>query len=147
MANFVIFVFLSLSLLARLHFANANDTDDEIEAIFQSLGNPKLASTPPPSIPTPTPEMMTPAPEVLPEPRPIIDEIIQENNTIDSSLLINNNSNISPTTLILPSLHNNSSGPTNSNSQQQDISTTSPSPQVSFLLRSQDLSKDMEEVR
>ena len=141
MANFVIFVFLSLSLLARLHFANANDTDDEIEAIFQSLGNPKLASTPPPSIPTPTPEMMTPAPEVLPEPRPIIDEMIQENNTIDSSLLINNNSNI------LPSLHNNSSGPTNSNNQQQDISTTSPSPQVSFLLRSQDLSKDMEEVR
>lgn len=141
MANFVIFVFLSLSLLARLHFANANDTDDEIEAIFQSLGNPKLASTPPPSIPTPTPEMMTPAPEVLPEPRPIIDEMIQQNNTIDSSLLINNNSNI------LPSLHNNSSGPTNSNNQQQDISTTSPSPQVSFLLRSQDLSKDMEEVR
>ena len=141
MANFVIFVFLSLSLLARLHFANANDTDDEIEAIFQSLGNPKLASTPPPSIPTPTPEMMTPAPEVLPEPRPIIDEMIQQNNTIDSSLLINNNSNI------LPSLHNNSSGPTNSNNQQQDIATTSPSPQVSFLLRSQDLSKDMEEVR
>ena len=141
MANFVIFVFLSLSLLARLHFANANDTDDEIEAIFQSLGNPKLASTPPPSIPTPTPEMMTPAPEVLPEPRPIIDEMIQQNNTIDSSLLINNNTNI------LPSLHNNSSGPTNSNNQQQDISTTSPSPQVSFLLRSQDLSKDMEEVR
>ena len=141
MANFVIFVFLSLSLLARLHFANANDTDDEIEAIFQSLGNPKLASTPPPSIPTPTPEMMTPAPEVLPEPRPIIDEMIQQNNTIDSSLLINNNSNI------LPSLHSNSSGPTNSNNQQQDISTTSPSPQVSFLLRSQDLSKDMEEVR
>ena len=141
MANFVIFVFLSLSLLARLHFANANDTDDEIEAIFQSLGNPKLASTPPPSIPTPTPEMMTPAPEVLPEPRPIIDEMIQQNNTIDSSLLINNNSNI------LPSLHNNSSGPTNSNNKQQDISTTSPSPQVSFLLRSQDLSKDMEEVR
>ena len=141
MANFVIFVFLSLSLLARLHFANANDTDDEIEAIFQSLGNPKLASTPRPSIPTPTPEMMTPAPEVLPEPRPIIDEMIQQNNTIDSSLLINNNSNI------LPSLHNNSSGPTNSNNQQQDISTTSPSPQVSFLLRSQDLSKDMEEVR
>ena len=141
MANFVIFVFLSLSLLARLHFANANDTDDEIEAIFQSLGNPKLASTPPPSIPTTTPEMMTPAPEVLPEPRPIIDEMIQQNNTIDSSLLINNNSNI------LPSLHSNSSGPTNSNNQQQDISTTSPSPQVSFLLRSQDLSKDMEEVR
>ena len=141
MANFVIFVFLSLSLLARLHFANANDTDDEIEAIFQSLGNPKLASTPPPSIPTPTPEMMTPAPEVLPEPRPIIDEMIQQNNTIDSSLLINNNTNI------LPSLHNNSSGPTNSNNQQQDISTTSPSSQVSFLLRSQDLSKDMEEVR
>ena len=141
MANFVIFVFLSLSLLARLHFANANDTDDEIEAIFQSLGNPKLASTPRPSIPTPTPEMMTPAPEVLPEPRPIIDEMIQQNNTIDSSLLINNNTNI------LPSLHNNSSGPTNSNNQQQDISTTSPSPQVSFLLRSQDLSKDMEEVR
>ena len=141
MANFVIFVFLSLSLLARLHFANANDTDDEIEAIFQSLGNPKLASTPRPSIPTPTPEMMTPAPEVLPEPRPIIDEMIQQNNTIDSSLLINNNSNI------LPSLHSNSSGPTNSNNQQQDISTTSPSPQVSFLLRSQDLSKDMEEVR
>ena len=141
MANFVIFVFLSLSLLARLHFANANDTDDEIEAIFQSLGNPKLASTPQPSIPTPTPEMMTPAPEVLPEPRPIIDEMIQQNNTIDSSLLINNNTNI------LPSLHNNSSGPTNSNNQQQDISTTSPSPQVSFLLRSQDLSKDMEEVR
>lgn len=141
MANFVIFVFLSLSLLARLHFANANDTDDEIEAIFQTLGNPKLASTPRPSIPTPTPEMMTPAPEVLPEPRPIIDEMIQQNNTIDSSLLINNNSNI------LPSLHNNSSGPTNSNNQQQDISTTSPSPQVSFLLRSQDLSKDMEEVR
>ena len=141
MANFVIFVFLSLSLLARLHFANAHDTDDEIEAIFQSLGNPKLASTPPPSIPTPTPEMMTPVPEVLPEPRPIIDEMIQQNNTIDSSLLINNNSNI------LPSLHNNSSGPTNSNNQQQDISTTSPSPQVSFLLRSQDLSKDMEEVR
>ena len=141
MANFVIFVFLSLSLLARLHFANANDTDDEIEAIFQSLANPKLASTPRPSIPTPTPEMMTPAPEVLPEPRPIIDEMIQQNNTIDSSLLINNNSNI------LPSLHNNSSGPTNSNNQQQDISTTSPSPQVSFLLRSQDLSKDMEEVR
>ena len=141
MANFVIFVFLSLSLLARLHFANANDTDDEIEAIFQTLGNPKLASTPRPSIPTPTPEMMTPAPEVLPEPRPIIDEMIQQNNTIDSSLLINNNSNI------LPSLHSNSSGPTNSNNQQQDISTTSPSPQVSFLLRSQDLSKDMEEVR
>ena len=141
MANFVIFVFLSLSLLARLHFANANDTDDEIEAIFQSLANPKLASTPRPSIPTPTPEMMTPAPEVLPEPRPIIDEMIQQNNTIDSSLLINNNSNI------IPSLHNNSSGPTNSNNQQQDISTTSPSPQVSFLLRSQDLSKDMEEVR
>ena len=141
MANFVIFVFLSLSLLARLHFANANDTDDEIEAIFQTLGNPKLASTPRPSIPTPTPEMMTPAPEVLPEPRPIIDEMIQQNNTIDSSLLINNNTNI------LPSLHNNSSGPTNSNNQQQDISTTSPSPQVSFLLRSQDLSKDMEEVR
>ena len=141
MANFVIFVFLSLSLLARLHFANANDTDDEIEAIFQSLGNPKLASTPRPSIPTPTPEMMTPAPEVLPEPRPIIDEMIQQNNTIDSSLLINNNTNI------LPSLHNNSSGPTNSNNQQQDISTTSPSSQVSFLLRSQDLSKDMEEVR
>ena len=141
MANFVIFVFLSLSLLARLHFANANDTDDEIEAIFQSLANPKLASTPRPSIPTPTPEMMTPAPEVLPEPRPIIDEMIQQNNTIDSSLLINNNTNI------LPSLHNNSSGPTNSNNQQQDISTTSPSPQVSFLLRSQDLSKDMEEVR
>ena len=141
MANFVIFVFLSLSLLARLHFANANDTDDEIEAIFQSLANPKLASTPRPSIPTPTPEMMTPAPEVLPEPRPIIDEMIQQNNTIDSSLLINNNSNI------LPSLHSNSSGPTNSNNQQQDISTTSPSPQVSFLLRSQDLSKDMEEVR
>ena len=141
MANFVIFVFLSLSLLARLHFANANDTDDEIEAIFQTLGNPKLASTPRPSIPTPTPEMMTPAPEVLPEPRPIIDEMIQQNNTIDSSLLINNNTNI------LQSLHNNSSGPTNSNNQQQDISTTSPSPQVSFLLRSQDLSKDMEEVR
>ena len=142
MTNFVIFVVLSLSLLHRLDFANANE-DDEIEAIFQNLANPKLVSTQRPSIPTPNPEMTTPAPEVLPEPRPIIDE----NNTITSSLLINNNSNISPTTLILPSLHNNSSGPTNSNSQQQDISTTSPSPQVSFLLRSQDLSKDMEEVR
>ena len=141
MTNFVIFGVLSLFLLTRLDFANANDTDEEIEAIFQSLGKPKLASTPPPSIPTPTPEMMTPAPEVLPEPRPIIDEMIQQNNTNDSSLLINNNTNI------LPSLHNNSSGPTNSNNQQQDISTTSPSPQVSFLLRSQDLSKDMEEVR
>ena len=137
MANFAIFVFVSLSLLV---FVNAIETDEEIEAIFQILANPKLA-TPQPSIPTPTPEMMTPAPEVLPEPRPIIDEMIQQNNTIDSSLLINNNSNI------LPSLHNNSSGPTNSNNQQQDISTTSPSPQVSFLLRSQDLSKDMEEVR
>ena len=137
MANFAIFVFVSLSLLV---FVNAIDTDEEIEAIFQILANPKLA-TPQPSIPTPTPEMMTPAPEVLPEPRPIIDEMIQQNNTIDSSLLINNNTNI------LPSLHNNSSGPTNSNNQQQDISTTSPSPQVSFLLRSQDLSKDMEEVR
>ena len=137
MTNFVIFVFVSLSLLV---FVNAIETDEEIEAIFQILANPKLA-TPQPSIPTPTPEMMTPAPEVLPEPRPIIDEMIQQNNTIDSSLLINNNSNI------LPSLHSNSSGPTNSNNQQQDISTTSPSPQVSFLLRSQDLSKDMEEVR
>ena len=137
MTNFVIFVFVSLSLLV---FVNAIDTDEEIEAIFQILANPKLA-TPQPSIPTPNPEMMTPAPEVLPEPRPIIDEMIQQNNTIDSSLLINNNTNI------LPSLHNNSSGPTNSNNQQQDISTTSPSPQVSFLLRSQDLSKDMEEVR
>ena len=137
MANFAIFVFVSLSLLV---FVNAIETDEEIEAIFQILANPKLA-TPQPSIPTPTPEMMTPAPEVLPEPRPIIDEMIQQNNTIDSSLLINNNTNI------LPSLHNNSSGPTNSNNQQQDISTTSPSPQVSFLLRSQDLSKDMEEVR
>ena len=137
MANFAIFVFVSLSLLV---FVNAIETDEEIEAIFQILANPKLA-TPQPSIPTPTPEMMTPAPEVLPEPRPIIDEMIQQNNTIDSSLLINNNSNI------IPSLHNNSSGPTNSNNQQQDISTTSPSPQVSFLLRSQDLSKDMEEVR
>ena len=137
MANFAIFLFVSLSLLV---FVNAIDTDEEIEAIFQILANPKLA-TPQPSIPTPTPEMMTPAPEVLPEPRPIIDEMIQQNNTIDSSLLINNNSNI------LPSLHSNSSGPTNSNNQQQDISTTSPSPQVSFLLRSQDLSKDMEEVR
>ena len=141
MANFAIFVSLSL-----LVFVNAIETDEEIEAIFQILANPKLA-TPQPSIPTPTPEMMTPAPEVLPEPRPIIDEMIQQNNTIDSSLLINNNTNI------LPSLHNNSSGPTNSNNQQQDISkqqdisTTSPSPQVSFLLRSQDLSKDMEEVR
>ena len=143
MANFAIFVFVSLSLLV---FVNAIETDEEIEAIFQILANPKLA-TPQPSIPTPTPEMMTPAPEVLPEPRPIIDEMIQQNNTIDSSLLINNNNNISPTTLILPSLHNNSSGPTNSNNQQKDISTTSPSPQVSFLLRSQDLSKDMEEVR
>ena len=137
MANFAIFVFVSLSLLV---FVNAIETDEEIEAIFQILANPKLA-TPQPSIPTPTPEMMTPAPEVLPEPRPIIDEMIQQNNTNDSSLLINNNTNI------LPSLHNNSSGPTNSNNQQQDISTTSPSPQVSFLLRSQDLSKDMEEVR
>ena len=132
MTNFVIFVFVSLSLLV---FVNAIDTDEEIEAIFQVLANPKLA-TPQPSIPTPTPEMMTP--EVLPEPKPIIDDMIQQNNTIDSSL---NNSNI------LPPLHNNSSGPTNSNNQQQDISTTSPSPQVSFLLRSQDLSKDMEEVR
>ena len=144
MTNFVIFLVLSLSFLHRLDFANANE-DDEIEAIFQNLANPKLVSTQRPSIPTPNPEMTTPAPEVLPEPRPIIDE----NNTIDSSLLINNNSNsnISPTTLILPSLHNNSSGPTNSNSQQQDISSTSPSHEVSFLLRSQDLSKDMEEVR
>ena len=141
MANFAIFVFLSLSLLALLDFAIANDTDDEIEAIFQSLANPKLASTPRPSIPTP--EMMTPAPEMMPEPRPIIDEMIQENNTIDTSLLINN-SIISPTTLILPSLHNNSFGPTNSNN---DIYTTSPSPQLSFVLGSHDLSKDIEEVR
>jgi hypothetical protein len=132
MTNFVIFVFVSLSLLV---FVNAIDTDEEIEAIFQVLANPKLA-TPQPSIPTPTPEMMTP--EVLPEPKPIIDDMIQQNNTVDSSL----NNTIHSTLLI-----NNSSGPTNSNNQQQDISTTSPSSQVSFLLRSQDLSKDMEEVR
>ena len=141
MTNFVIFLVLSLSFLHRLDFANANE-DDEIEAIFQNLSNPKLVSTQRPSIPTPTPEMMTPASEVLPEPRRIIDE---KNNTIDTSLLINllmnNNSNI------LPSLQNNSFGPSNSKHQQQDISTTSPSPPVSFILRSEDLSKDMEEVR
>ena len=145
MTNFVIFLVLSLSFLHRLDFANANE-DDEIEAIFQNLSNPKLVSTQRPSIPTPTPEMMTPASEMLPEPRRIIEEMIDEkNNTIDTSLLINllmnNNSNI------LPSLQNNSFGPSNSKHQQQDISTTSPSPPVSFILRSEDLSKDMEEVR
>ena len=89
MAIFAIFVFVSLSLF---DFANAFDKEDDIESIFQSLHNTKLATPP-------TPRPITA--EMMPEPRPSTAEMMRENKTIveervlanmDPSPVSNNNS-------------------------------------------------------